>query len=63
MHFTCQKMHSTVRASLAGVLLARPEVNSPMRASEWNFTPLDGMSNSVNPYQTAPSELRMFDQA
>ena len=38
MHFTCPKMHSTVRASLAGIL--PPEVNSPMQAGEWNFTPL-----------------------
>ena len=40
MHFTCQKMHSTVRASLAGILLVRTEVNLQMGAGEWNFTPL-----------------------
>ena len=30
MHFTCQKMHSTVKASWAGILLAQTEVNSPI---------------------------------
>ena len=29
MHFTCQKMHSTVRASLAGILLAQTRSKLP----------------------------------
>ena len=40
MHFTCQKMHSAVRTSLAGILLTQTRSQLANASCELNFTPL-----------------------
>ena len=55
MHFTCQKLHSAVRASLAGILLARNRSKLSNASGRVEFYTPDTLFAYVNMIRYDPS--------